>query len=206
MILTTDRLVLREFVESDWEAVLAYQSDPRYLRYYEWEKRTAEDVRAFVQMFIDYQNENPRNRFQLAVTLKSNGQLIGNCGVRRERADSVNADLGYELAPDQWGHGYATEAARTMLAFGFQELGAHRIWAHCIAENVASARVLEKIGMKCEGRLRENEWFKGRSREITLRGNQAGERNLTRWWDTLLYGILEQEWVSKGEAFLENVR
>ena len=86
------------------------------------------------------------------------------------------ADLGYELDPRYWENGYATEAARALLAFGFQELGLHRIWAQCIAENVASAHVLEKIGMQQEGHLRQNEWMQG------------------RWWDTLLYAILETEY------------
>ena len=62
------------------------------------------------------------------------------------------------------------------MVFGFGELKLHRLWATCLADNTASARVLEKLGMQLEGRLRENEWFKG------------------RWWDTLHYAILEQEW------------
>ena len=59
-----------------------------------------------------------------------------------------------------WGHGYATEAARALVRFGFQELHLHWLWASCNAENQASARVLAKAGMQPEGRLRENEWFK----------------------------------------------
>jgi RimJ/RimL family protein N-acetyltransferase len=82
MILTTERLLLRDFVESDWEAVLAYQQDPLYLRYNEWTSRTAEEVRQFTQMFLDHQKQIPRIKYQFAVTLKSTGQLIGNCGVR----------------------------------------------------------------------------------------------------------------------------
>ena len=70
MILETNRLRLREFEEDDWERVLAYQSDPLYLRYYHWTERSEEDVKAFVQMFLDFQQEQPRTKFQLAVTLK----------------------------------------------------------------------------------------------------------------------------------------
>lgn len=168
MIITTERLILREFVEDDWPAVLAYQADPRYLRYYPWTGRTEAEVRAFVQMFLDQQQAQPRTKFQLAVTLREGGQLIGNCGIRKETPEAREADIGYEFAPEYWGQGYATEAARAMVAFGFEELKVHRIWSWCIAENVGSARVLEKLGMQREGRLRENEWFKG------------------RWWDTCL--------------------
>lgn len=176
MIRSTERLLLREFVAEDWRAVLAYQSDPRYLRYYEWESRTEEDVRAFIQVFIDWQEKTPRRNFQLAILLPESGQVIGNCGVRVRDPIMRGADIGYELDPRHWGCGYATEAARAMLSFGFGPLGMHRIGAECITENTGSAHILEKIGMRREGRLCQHAWMKG------------------RWWDTLLYAILEDEW------------
>jgi RimJ/RimL family protein N-acetyltransferase len=176
MNLTTERLILRDFVESDWEAVWTYQQDSLYLRYNAWTERTPEAVRAFVQMFLDHQKQDPRVKFQFAITLKSTGQLIGNCGVRRNSAEAYEGDMGYELDPNYWGKGYATEAARAVLHFGFSNMGLHRICASCIAENTGSAHVLEKLGMQQEGRLRENEYFKD------------------RWWDTLLYAILYDEW------------
>ncbi len=176
--LVTDRLLLREFVEKDWRAVLAYQSDARYLKYYPRTRRTAEQVRDFVRGFIEWQGERPRTKYQLAIVLRTEGQLIGTCGIRMETADFRRANIGYEIAPTYWGKGYATEAARAIVAFGFGELRLHRIWARCVAENAASYRVLEKVGMRREGRLREEEWMKG------------------RWWDTLVYGILDHEWRS----------
>ena len=176
MELHTSRLFLREFVAADWPVVLAYQRDPRYLRYYEWADRTPGDAQRFVQMFLDQQQEQPRRKLQLAVVSKASGQLIGNCGIRQASAGAREADVGYELAPAHWGRGYATEAARAIVQFGFAELKVHRIWAWCIADNAASARVLERLGMKLEGRLRDKEYFKG------------------RWWDTLMYGMLEDEW------------
>ena len=62
------------------------------------------------------------------------------------------------------------------MRFGFEELGLHRIWGQTVADNVASQRVMEKLGMHPEGRLRETQWYKG------------------RWWDTVVYGILDAEW------------
>ncbi len=188
MILTTERLIFREFSESDWSAILAYQSHPLYLRYYEWTHRTEEDVREFVQMFLDHQQQVPRIKFQLAVVLKVTGELIGNCGIRLKSADAHEADIGYELNPEYWGQGYATEAARAIVQFGFTRFRLHRIWSWCIADNTGSARVLEKLGMRQEGRLRENEYFKG------------------RWWDTLLYAILDYEWQAqqRGETSKNN--
>ncbi len=176
MELNTPRLLLREFVKADWPEVLAYERDPRYLQYSDWTDRTPDEVQRFVQIFLDQQAEQPRRKFQLAVTLKASGRLIGNCGIRQTAAGAHEADIGYELSPVHWGRGYATEAARAIVRFGFAELKVHRIWAWCIADNTASARLLERLGMKLEGRLRDKEYFKG------------------RWWDTLVYGILEHEW------------
>ncbi len=176
MRLVTERLVLREFVEADWPAVLAYQRDPLYLRYYPWIDRTSADARAFVDMFLEWQREEPRRRFQLAITQKEDGGLIGNCGLRRKSDNDWEADIGYELDPRYWGQGYATEAACAMVSFGFRELGLDRISSWCLADNAASARVLERLGFRQEGRLRRNEHFKG------------------RWWDTLLYALLRDEW------------
>jgi RimJ/RimL family protein N-acetyltransferase len=176
MELQTDRLLMREFVPGDWQIVLAYQRDPRYLQFYDWHDRTPEDARRFVQMFIEQQQELPRRKFQLALVLKAGGYLIGNAGIRMRTAGSHEADIGYELAPAHWGYGYATEAARAIVQFGFTELKVHRVWAWCIADNAASAHVLEKLGMQLEGRLREREYFKD------------------RWWDTLVYGLLEDDW------------
>ena len=176
MELITERLILREFKKEDWPDVLAYQSDPRYLRYYEWTERTPIAVQEFVQMFLDQQRAEPRLKFQLAITRKDNQQLIGNCGIRLKSAAAHEGDIGYELDPNYWGQGYTSEAARAMVTFGFSELSLHRIWSWCVADNVGSARVLDKLGMVLEGRLRENEYYKG------------------RWWDTLIYGILDHEW------------
>ena len=176
MQITTERLLLREFGEDDWRAVLEYQRDPLYLRYYPWEDRSETDVRDFVAMFRDWQFEQPRRRYQLAIVHRKNGELIGNCGIRRKPDNEWEADLGYELAPRYWGRGYATEAARAMVDFGFRVQGLQRISSWCIADNIASARVLERLGFQPEGRLRRNEFFKG------------------RWWDTLLYALLTDEW------------
>jgi ribosomal-protein-alanine N-acetyltransferase len=185
MIIETPRLHLREFVEGDWPAVLAYQSDPRYLRFYAWTERTEADVRAFVGSFVSWQAVEPRIKFQLAVTLRDGGRLIGNCGIRLAEAGSRSGDLGYEISPEFGGRGYATEAARAMVSFGFEELGLHRVWGECVPENSASRRVMEKLGMSHEGRLRQTQRYKG------------------RWWDTLVYGMLEDEWrMDRGERLV----
>ena len=176
MEIETNRLILREFTEDDWPDVLAFQSDPRYQRYYPITEPTPKKAQEFVRLFLRQQQEQPRRKFQLAVTLKSSPKLIGNCGLRMKTAVSHQADIGYEFAPEHWGNGYATEAAQAIVHFGFTTFNLHRIWAWCIAENQGSIHVLEKLGMQQEGHLRENEYFQN------------------RWWDTLIYAILESEW------------
>lgn len=178
MKIETERLILRDFVREDWRRVLAYQTNPLYLRYYEWSEsdRTPETVQEFVGWFLDHQKQNPRIKFQLAVTLKSNNLLIGNCGIRMDKAGALQADIGYELDPEYWNRGYATEAAHAIVDFGFSNLKLHRVWSWCVADNAGSAHVLEKLGMRLEGHLRKNEYYKD------------------RWWDTLIYAILADEW------------
>ncbi len=190
MQLTTTRLLLRDFVATDWPAVLTYQSDPAYLRYYAWESRTAAAVQTFVQRFIEQQTAQPRYKFQLAITLRESGQLIGNCGIRLPEPGATTAEIGYELAPAQWGNGYATEAAQAMITFGFTTLQVHRIAATCVADNRASARVLTKLGLRQEAHLREVAYYKG------------------RWWDEQIYAILQDEWRNQAPAstqFMEAV-
>ena len=172
----TERLILRDFQASDWEQVLAYRSDSRYQVYYPPVDQLTEDTRSFVNKMIEWQGEQPRYRYQLAVVLKEEGILIGICGVRKESPIALQAEIGYELDPHYWGRGYAREAAHVIVDFAFRDLQLHRLHAHCLAENATSIRVLEKLGMTREGHLREHIWMKG------------------RWWDTFLYGLLVYEW------------
>jgi [ribosomal protein S5]-alanine N-acetyltransferase len=175
IILETERLLLRDFEEADWKPLLEYQRDPGYLRFHPCDAMEEADVRTHLARFIGWQDEEPRHRFQLAVTLRDSDRVIGNVGVRAEAPGGLIADLGFELDERYWGKGYAREAAAAILEFGFEYLDLHRVTAHCIAENTASARVLERIGMRPEGRLREAEYFKG------------------RWWDVLLFGVLRAD-------------
>jgi len=172
----TDRLHLREFTARDWPAVLAYHQDPRYLRFYPEEQGSEAEVRALVECFIEWQHEQPRCRFQWAVLHPAAGGLIGNCGIRKPSPEAREAEIGFELSPEQWGFGYATELARMLLHFGFEQLGVDQIRARCLAENTASAHVLEKIGMALVRRLSDSEQMKGRT------------------WDTLVYGITAPAW------------
>jgi len=174
--LLTHRLVLRGFEEADLAAVQSYASDPRLPGHVDWGPNSEEDARDFVLSAIASQSTNPRKRFDFAIVLRGEGALIGGCGLNVSAGNDYEASIGYFTAYDYWGQGYATEAAYRLLAFGFRGLGLHRTVATCDAENVASWRVLEKIGMRREGYLVEESW-------------QGG-----RWRDSVLYAILDQEW------------
>lgn len=90
-----------------------------------------------------------------AVTLRASAELLGACGLHTRQAGAT-AELGYWIGKPFWGRGYATEAARAVLSYGFDTLGFHRVFAMAYSRNPTSSRVLEKVGMRWEGRLREH--------------------------------------------------
>ncbi|HUT36663.1 MAG TPA: GNAT family N-acetyltransferase [Planctomycetota bacterium] len=180
VLLETERLTLRELEEGDWEAVHRFTSDPEVVRYMPWGPNTEAQTRAFIAEAIACRKAQPRTYFELAVVRRADAQIIGACNLRITERANRGAVIGYWFRSDAWGHGYGTETVRGLLALGFGELGLHRIFAHCDPDNGASARVLEKAGLRREGLLREHEW-------------QHGE-----WRDSILCAILEPEW-SAGE-------
>lgn len=176
MHITTERLILREFVPDDWQVMARYWRDERYQQFYPQNDDPDGIVRSLVDRFIAAQTTKPRLNRQLAIVERASGAMIGNCGIRINDPEIGEANIGYELDPGYWGRGYATEAASAIVRFGFEDLALHRIWAECIADNRGSSRVMEKIGMRREAHIREHQHFRG------------------RWWDTFTYAILNHEW------------
>lgn len=175
--LTTERLLLREFVAADWPALHAVEPDPEVARYQSFDARTAAESRAYVLGAVaDATGEGRRRSYDLAVVVAAEGRLIGRCGLGLGDAEPGEAMLWYTLHRAEWGRGYGTEAAGAVVDWGFRELGLHRIWADCDPANAASFRVLEKIGLRREGHLIENAWVKG------------------AWADSLIYAVLDREW------------
>ena len=133
---------------------------------------TEQDARDFFQLAKE------PDKLWLAITLRADGRQIGGIGMRIE-PQHRHAELGYWLGVAYWGQGYATEAAREMLRYGFEELGLHRIFATHVKHNAASGRILKKIGMHYEGCQREH---------------------LLKWGefvDSEMYGILRREWETR---------
>ena len=176
--LQTERLLLRDFEETDWEAVHCYASDPQVARYVVPGVNTKEDTTEYVQRKLAEQHEEPRTCFDLAMALGADEQLIGSCRVTVSRPEHRSGDIGVRVDRGHWGRGYATEAAQSIVGLGFEQLALHRITAVCDPRNAAAARVLEKVGMQHEGCLRDHWWVRG------------------EWWDCDLYAILNREWLT----------
>jgi len=170
----TPRLRLREFVESDFDAVFAYSSDARVTRYLFFGPRDADSTAEYLEELLVSQREQPRTRFELAVEEIDTGKLIGACDL--SLIERNVADLGYMLELDAWGKGYATEIATTLLEAAFVQLRADRVISTVDVNNGASIRVLEKIGMRWEAIYRKH------------------RRAKNRWWDCHLFVMPREVW------------
>lgn len=165
--LETERLILRKMILNDAEAVFAYASNSEVSRYTLWEThRSIEDSRAFLE-FATQKYENGGEP-DWGIVYRGNGCLVGACGLVNWEAEHARAEVGFVLSREYWGRGLMSEAVRAILRFGFERMNLNRIEARCIAENAASARVMEKAGMVYEGTLRQREYIKGAYRDIKL--------------------------------------
>ena len=147
MEIVTPRLILREFTPEDLPALLAHHADPRAREFYGPEDLGTDLTRDLVARFIRWAAESPRRNYQLAISrLEDSKELIGSCGVRLEGCEAGTAELGLQLAPEHWGRGFATEAARAILDFGFRELGLQEIHGVTVTENTRIQRLVAKLG------------------------------------------------------------
>jgi RimJ/RimL family protein N-acetyltransferase len=145
--LTTERLILRDFTADDRAALIAYQSDPRYVEFYGPEERGHEHTLKLLDMFLHWRVEQPRRNFQLAIVERNAPpDPIGCCGVRSKGFESGVAEFGLELAPRCWGRGLATEAARALLTFAFRDLGLRVITRVSVTQNYRVAHLVNRLG------------------------------------------------------------
>lgn len=179
MPITTERLVLRRFRQDDIPHLLDVVSHPSVSRVTREIKPTLAGIREYIDRQNSYQPFEQDKCFDLALERREDGRVLGIislvCKAHRR------AEIGWALGVQYRGQGFATEAARALMAYGFATLGLHRIQATTSSANPKSWGVMERLGMKKEAHLREAE----------CRGGQ--------WLDTLIYGILASEWqVSSG--------
>jgi RimJ/RimL family protein N-acetyltransferase len=173
----TERLLLRPYRPDDFDALLAIESRADVNRYLYSEPRDPDEVRAILARKVGQTAlADEGDTLSVAVCLRATGVMTGGCILHWVSRENGLGEIGFVLHPDHHGHGYAAEAARPLLEFGFAEVGLHRIIGRLEARNAASARVLEKLGMRREALLIENEWVKG------------------EWQSELDYALLDREW------------
>ncbi len=156
--LQTERLVLRPFLDSDFEAVHRYSSDPETTKYMFFGPNDEAATRRFLSYVKTEWSSREQRAYECAVILKDGGALAG--GVSLFRTGPLG-ELGWILAPEYRMRGYASEAAGALMDWGFSELGLHRIRARCDARNERSRRVMERLGMRREALFRSARFVRG---------------------------------------------
>lgn len=180
--LETERLLLRDAQLSDADAVDRYAGDEQVVKYLFWGPNSPERTREVLQFRVNHQQVDPARRaLELAIVDKSSNEVVGGAGLRVADSDALDADLGYVLARAKWGQGIVTEACERLLEVAFGWFGLHRVWASTDADNLASQRVLEKLGLRREAHFVQNKLVKGQYR------------------DTLIYALTEAEYWSRSQ-------
>ncbi len=171
----TDRLIIRKFNKTDWEDLYEYLSNEIVVKYEPY--NIYSEIEAKKEAI-----ERSESEFFYAVCLKETGKLIGNLYLAKGDFDTL--EIGYVFNLKYWGKGYATESAKALIDIAFSQLGARRIVAMCNPLNEHSWKLLERLGMRREGTLIKNIYFKK-----DINGHPL-------WADTYEYGILKSEWIA----------
>ena len=168
-------VTLREFASADLTDVLHIVGDDEVTSWLSFDSRSADEARTMLDGMLTRARQEPRAEYYLAVAAPADRAVIGFA--RLGLGGVQSAKLGFAIRRSAWGRGYATDAARTLITFGFGELGLHRISAAAGPANAASLAVLARLGMTYEGRIRDHVFTNG------------------AWRDSLLYSALAGEWI-----------
>ncbi|WP_435609673.1 GNAT family N-acetyltransferase [Streptomyces sp. C10-9-1] len=170
-----DRVVLREFRSSDVDDVLGIIGNDKVTQWLSFDSRSRAEAVAMIEGAVARAQDEPRTEYYLAVTPKGEEDRV--VGFARIAFAGVKAGkLGYAIAAEEWGRGYATDAARCLTSYAFAELGRHRVSAAIGPSNLASIALVEKLGFQKEGVLRDHVHTNG------------------AWRDSVLYSVLQDEW------------
>ncbi len=161
--LETERLLLREFQASDEEALYQYSQPEQHWRHMPIEPPTRASVAAQLRYILDSQHDEPRAIYHLAVVDKETDAFVGEASLHVYRPFRLGT-IGWGVAHDRAGQGRATEIGHALLRLAFGSLDLHRVQAMCSPDNLASRRLMAKIGMREEGIIRDNllargEWW-----------------------------------------------
>ena len=178
--ITTPRLLLRPFGKDDLDDLYAIQSREDVTRYLYWSPRTRVEVAGVINKRATMSTlEGEGDILVLAVELRETGTVIGDVNLAWQSEEHQQGEFGFVFHPDHHGHGYAGEAAVEMLRLGFDGLGLHRIVGRADGRNTASARLMEKLGLRREAHFVQNEIVKG------------------EWTDEIVYAMLATEWADR---------
>ncbi len=163
--LETDRLILRDYTEQDFEAYFRLKSDPQTMYYLQdlWVHSRAEARSDFSDLLSDQAAPSRRFCF-LHMELKGSHEQVGSIGYTVIDSTPVGklVHLGYFTYPKHWGNGYTSEALKRLLEYAFTENNVYRVTTGCLAENRGSERVMQKNGMIREAERPDYEWHDGK--------------------------------------------
>ena len=161
--MSTKRFLLRDFIQEDEPAFLAYHADPRYAEFCSSAEVTPSFTHELLQRFMQWAIEVPRSNYQLAIVDRRNRELIGCGGLRQEGYAAGQAELGIELAPQFWGrYAYAIEIGKALIDFGFRNLGLKEIIGVSVSANLRVSRLAERYGFQAVGTQPGSDWMRAR--------------------------------------------
>ncbi|WP_269531969.1 GNAT family N-acetyltransferase [Chitinimonas sp. BJYL2] len=165
-VLHTDRLLLRELTLADTDALFAIHRDTEAMRWFGAEPITEREQAAqLIEMFASWrQSPNPGTRW--AIEDRFSGTLLGTAGLFKWNRAWRNCVLGYELGRAYWGQGYMQEALHALLAYGFEVMRLNRIQAEIHPDNLASSRLVGRLGFVLEGRHRQQGYWQGQFHDL----------------------------------------
>jgi RimJ/RimL family protein N-acetyltransferase len=179
----TARLDLRPHTRDDLDDLYAFHSRPDVVRYTPWPVRDREATREALEVKLGQGRLTSEGQWLvLAMVLRSTGTVIGEVLLKWVSIEDRQGEIGFALHDDFHGAGLAREAAEAVLRIGFDDLGLHRIFARCVSDNTASARLLERLGMRHEGHLIHGLRWKG------------------TWADESIYAMLDDEWHGRDDS------
>jgi ribosomal-protein-alanine N-acetyltransferase len=165
--LYTERLTLRKMELEDADVLCQYWSDPEVTKYMNIAPFTdVSQARDMIQMINDLSLEGQANRF--SIIAKETGEVIGTCGFNMIDQENGRAEIGYDLGRNHWGKGFASEAVKKLIDYGFTSLNLNRIEAKVEPENTPSIKLLNSLSFQKEGLLREYEKAKGRLIDVYM--------------------------------------
>ena len=165
--LETERLIFRAIKKSDALDIYEYSSNSKTCEYLLWDTHKSVDyTKKFIDIIMSKYKSGEYNDW--AIVLKKSKKMIGTCGFTRIDEENSIAEIGYVINPAYWGLGIATEAAKRVVEFAFEEMSINRVEAKFLFGNEASLNVMKKIGMKFEGYQRESLLVKGKYRTVGI--------------------------------------